>query len=193
MKHQLFAISLLCAVACAPRAFAAIGDQSMDPAANNGTADQSDDASTKPVAPPSATPGSKADTAPAAAATADAKNLGPNEALFDAISRGDLTAARDAVSRGADLNAQNSLGQKPVDASIDLGRNEITFMLLAQRPLTTTSVAEVDQADVPSPAPASDAAPRNGRRAPAPAQQLAEFKPAADPGTPEPSVGFLGF
>jgi len=185
MKQHLLAATLLMSlIALAPRAYAAMGDQSMDPAANNGT-DQSDDsASTKPQAPPSPTPGSKAESAPAAEASADVSSLGPNEALFDAITRGDLAAARDAIGRGADLNAHNSLGQKPIDASIDLGRNDITFVLLAQRPLAADSAAS-----------AGDATGRASRGASSqnPAREIAEAKPISNPGTPQPAVGFLGF
>jgi hypothetical protein len=56
--------------------------------------------------------------------------LSPNDALFDAIDRGDIVAARDAVARGADLGATNAVGQSPIDESVDLGRNEITFLLV---------------------------------------------------------------
>jgi len=56
--------------------------------------------------------------------------LSPNDALFDAIDRGDVASARDAVARGADLSATNAVGQSPIDESVDLGRNEITFLLV---------------------------------------------------------------
>lgn len=176
-----------------PRAYAAIGDQSFDPAANNGTDQSDDDSSTKPQAPPSPTPGSKANEAPAATATANDSALDPNAALFDAISRGDLAAARDAVARGADLNATNALGQKPVDASVDLGRNDITIMLLAQRPLVvdTSTGAEVLATAAVTPVAVTHAG--SSRRAAAPQRELAEAKPVANPGTPQPQVGFLGF
>jgi hypothetical protein len=175
-KHLLAASRLALALALlAAPAYAAIGDQSMDPAANNGS-DQSDDAAAPKVqAPPSPTPSSKT-AAPAAEATTDVKSLSPTDALFDAVNRGDLAAARDAVVRGADLNAFNSLGQTPIDASIDLGRNDITFELLAQRPLVSTSLA-------------ADAAPSPKR----PVQQASVTKPAPNPGKPKPAVGFLGF
>jgi len=187
----LLSLASALALATMPRAYAALGDQSMDPAANNGT-DQSDDsASTKPVEPPSPTPGSKVDSAPAAEATTDVKTLDPNAALFDAISRGDLAAARDAIGRGADLNARNALGQKPIDASIDLGRNDITFVLLAERPLVSdTAPAPVAGATGRPGAPAGAARVASAAEAP---RQVAVNKPAPNPGTPEPAVGFLGF
>ena len=59
--------------------------------------------------------------------------MAPTAALFDAINRGDIIAARDALNRGADLNAQNVLGMTPIDLSVDLGRNDITFLLLSMR------------------------------------------------------------
>ena len=57
----------------------------------------------------------------------------PNEALFDAINRGDIGAARDAISRGADLQGHNILGMTPLELSVDLGRNDISFLLLSMR------------------------------------------------------------
>jgi len=199
MKHHILAATVLCALALtiAPRAYAGIGDQSMDPAASNGTSDDSSDSDAKkPAAAPSPTPSSKAASAPAAAATVNDASLGPNEALFDAISRGDLDAARDAVARGADMNAENALGQKPVDASIDLGRNDITFMLLAQRPLTAVAESEPSTPIAPAPpapAPRRQFGASHRQVAAQPVEQVAENKPAADPGTPQPAVGFLGF
>ena len=61
------------------------------------------------------------------------KDIGPTAALFDAINRGDGLAARDAINRGADMNGHNILGQTPLDMSIDLNRNPITFLLLSLR------------------------------------------------------------
>ena len=57
----------------------------------------------------------------------------PTEALFDAINRGDIAAARDAISRGAELNGHNILGMTPMELSVDLGRNDISFLLLSMR------------------------------------------------------------
>ncbi|MCB8873697.1 hypothetical protein [Acidisoma silvae] len=62
--------------------------------------------------------------------TVDATLLSPNDELFDSINRGDLTAARDALSRGADLGATDAVGQTPIDLSVSLGRNSITFLLV---------------------------------------------------------------
>ena len=41
--------------------------------------------------------------------------------------------ARDAISRGADLQGHNILGMTPLELSVDLGRNDISFMLLSMR------------------------------------------------------------
>ena len=59
--------------------------------------------------------------------------MSPNDALFDAINRGDIAAARDALSRGAELDAHNLLGMTPMELSVDLGRNDISFLLLSYR------------------------------------------------------------
>jgi hypothetical protein len=57
----------------------------------------------------------------------------PTQALFDAINRGDIASARDAIDRGADLDGESVLGMTPLDTSVDLGRNDITFLLLSLR------------------------------------------------------------
>lgn len=174
MKSYLLPAALLGLMVVAAPAYAALGDQSMDPAANNGSDQSADDSAPKVQAPPSPTPGSKT-AAPVVAATGDVRSLSPNDALFDAITRGDTDAARDAIARGADLNAVNALGQKPVDAAVDLGRNDITIVLLAQRPLVANVPAEAA-----APAPVATKV-----------RDVAPVKP--NPGTPQPQVGFLGF
>lgn len=87
---------------------------------------------TQSEAPPPALPGasSGASAAPPQHLPTD---LSPNDALFDAIDRGDLAAAKDAISRGAELDAVNVLGMTPLEASVDQGRNDITFLLLSLR------------------------------------------------------------
>ena len=87
----------------------------------------------KPTGPaPDAVPGDKA-RAPAAPSTHAAGDLPPTDALFDAINRGDIASARDALNRGADLNGENVLGMTPMELSVDLGRNDISFLLLSMR------------------------------------------------------------
>jgi hypothetical protein len=126
--------------------------------------------------------------------------MSPNDALFDAINRGDIADARDAINRGAELDAPNILGLTPIDLSVDLGRNDITMLLLSLRGTTSTArtgkpSAHVAGADaktaaalavhvVPRPASAKSAAPE-----PLVRRQFV----STDPGTPAPQVGFLGF
>ncbi|MCT6879702.1 MAG: hypothetical protein M3Z67_04365 [Commensalibacter sp.] len=57
----------------------------------------------------------------------------PTQSLFNAINAGRLNEAKDALNRGADLRAKNVLGQTPLDMSIDLNRDRITFLLLSMR------------------------------------------------------------
>ena len=71
--------------------------------------------------------------------------MSPNDMLFDAINRGDAGDAREALARGADLGAHNVLGMTPVDLSVDLSRNDITFLLLSLR--------GASRADAPRPPP----------------------------------------
>ena len=81
-----------------------------------------------PPALPGAVP--RVGEAPNAPASLD---LPPTEALFDAINRGDIAEARDALTRGADLQGSNVLGMTPIALSVDLSRNDITFLLLSFR------------------------------------------------------------
>ncbi len=151
-------------------------------------------------APPPALPGSRATQAPAAETGRAATDLPPNEALFDAINRGDEATARDALNRGADLNGHNVLGQTPLDLSIDLGRNQITFLLLSMRAGDTSApappvVAKLTREQV--------LAERHAARLARPARQVRVAQPrpaptaprlfAADGGAPAPQSGFLGF
>jgi hypothetical protein len=159
--------------------------------------------------PPAALPGATPRAAPIAPAQGN-QIADPNEALFDAINRGDLAAARDAVDRGADLNGRNLLGMTPLDESIDLGRNDITFFLLSLRsgpahvagraqaagPSSRAAAAALERAARkpaarPTPVAGSlarqPAVPAPAPSGPPPAQQL------ANTGTPNPSAGFLGF
>jgi hypothetical protein len=140
----------------------------------------------------------------------------PTEALFDAINRGDIASARDAIDRGADLNGQNVLGLSPLDVSVDLGRNDITFLLLSLRGADSrpgrNGPAQTAQGTAhggPNAKPgATRAVPlgktstggqtRAAARAPTPpaGTQAAPAAPrlfAGDGGTPNPGVGFLGF
>ncbi|HEX7389256.1 MAG TPA: ankyrin repeat domain-containing protein, partial [Acidiphilium sp.] len=57
----------------------------------------------------------------------------PTKLLFSAINHGNYAEARVAVSRGANLDAVNALGETPIEMSVELNRNNITFMLLSTR------------------------------------------------------------
>jgi hypothetical protein len=161
--------------------------------ARQGDADDSRPADEKPIAPPPAIPGAQPNE-DAAIAPADklAAEMSPNDALFDAISRGDLAAAKDALNRGAQLDAHNVLGQTPTDASIDLDRNDITFLLLSMRGATgstpPSTLAAARQQTAPS---------KNHRKSviPASAHGSQPHPPplSTDRGAPNPSVGFIGF
>ena len=85
----------------------------------------------KPAPPPPAgLPGAESSSG-AAPMTTLPSFMDPTQALFDAINRGDIAAARDAIGRGADVNGQNELGMTPIQLSLDLGHNDMTFLLLS--------------------------------------------------------------
>lgn len=162
--------------------------------------------------PPPALPGSRAEATATAPATRPALDMPPTEALFDAINRGDLAAAKDALGRGADLNGHNVLGLSPLDLAIDLGRNEITFVLLSLRGTEAPAPAAS-----PSVATAEAKPPAGHRRSRHQTAQQQEDQPvvvrsagysraqrntvaaqlprlfAGDGGAPNPRAGFLGF
>ncbi|MDE2514509.1 MAG: hypothetical protein KGL12_00645 [Rhodospirillales bacterium] len=158
---------------------------------------------------PAGLPGAvgNADTvAPADKLPAD---MDPTQALFDAINRGDLKAARAAVDRGADLHGHNVLGMTPVELSVDLSRNDITFMLLS------FGAGSANPAAPPLPAPKRGVPARQVARAapvhvapvhvapvhvapsrPAPVRAASQPAPTyaeLGGGSPAPSAGFLGF
>lgn len=157
--------------------------------------------------PPPALPGALTNYQPAERSGGD---LEPNEALFDAINRGDIADARAAITRGADTGARNVLGMTPLELAVDLSRSDIIFLLLSERGTTNATrtaaaQAKAAQAEVDPAAKAIAAKTVVGKTAPAAAAKLAATtKPApaalprqyagpADPGTPNPQAGFLGF
>jgi hypothetical protein len=168
--------------------------------------------------PPSAIPGAKA-RQPVIPATKSANDMDPNEALFDAINRGDIGAARDALNRGAELSATNVLGMTPMELSIDLGRNDISFLLLSMRTGDSSSDLTASRNRASQLAPSltmGKSAPMAGqtqaaktptgkmtaktRPTPSSHAPVAADKPTATPklyagdgGTPQPNAGFLGF
>ncbi len=155
----------------------------------NGDDDQHASKEDKPQEPPPAIPGAQPD-ADAAVAPADklAAEMSPNDALFDAISRGDLAAAKDALNRGAQLDAHNVLGQTPIDSSIDLDRNDITFLLLSMR----QPVSPGQPAAGASAAPPARGKGRMGAVVEASAHDRG-VQLSANRGQPNPAVGFIGF
>ncbi len=159
---------------------------------------------TKPEQQPAALPGAAGGAVKSDRGAAKA-NLPPNEALFDAINRGDLADAREATNRGASLDARNTLGLSPVELSVDLGRNPITFFLLSVRAGTegtgaitppeapTKKVAAAQPAPRPAPRPVAPVTAAPTPPAPVARAPVARAPISHDPGTPAPQSGFLGF
>src|SRR5690242_11156526 len=151
---------------------------------------------------PDTLPGAKA-RAPVAPASKTPSDLAPNEAMFDAINRGDIGTVKDALSRGARLDARNVLGMTPLELSVDLGRNDISFLLLSMRgegaaPPRDAGQQVTQKATAAELKAAQTARPRGARVAPAPAPVAAKAVStpklfANDGGSPVPNAGFLGF
>lgn len=141
------------------------------------------------AAPPSALPGADSDSSDPSHARVD---LNPTGALFDAVNKGSLMAAKEALNRGADMNARNVLDQTPLDLAIDLGRNDIMFLLLSLRTYNPEGQVTTDVShDTMSSDHGNGHLNVNGQAgvsAVAPAQ-----RPFDDPGRPQPDMGFLGF
>jgi hypothetical protein len=173
-------------------------------AGNIATGGHSGAAAPKPqLEAPAAIPGAKA-REPVAPSTRAATDMQPTDALFDAINRGDIAAARDALNRGADLNGVNILGMSPMELSVDLGRNDISFLLLSMRGEDSGRGSRAAGQDNAAPAPASKTAQTAKPGAPAKRAPVASApvapKPGTTPklyandgGTPLPGAGFLGF
>ena len=161
---------------------------------------------------PPALPGARAEPTAVAPADRSAADLPPTEALFDAINRGDLPTARDAINHGADLNGTNVLGLTPLELAVDLGRNEISFLLLSLRGSngfnTTRGPAPVAAQSRAAAARAERDAARTAAREARAGREAAAARPAATSGgpapqaprlfagqggTPVPQAGFLGF
>ena len=167
------------------------------------------------LAPPPALPGAVLGQDRVTPSEKAAVELTPNDSLFDAVNRGDIVSARDALNRGEDPQARNVLGLTALDESIDLGRNDITFLLLSLRPsgaeppaptkAPAKPVAAAQVKPTPKPAPVSAPAPAASRQQAqgqqaqgqqAHGQQAQAVKPipgSAPAGTPNPQAGFLGF
>jgi hypothetical protein len=163
----------------------------------------------KPAPPaPDAVPGAKA-RAPAAPSTHSPTDLRPTDALFDAINRGDIASARDALNRGADMDGVNVLGMTPMELSVDLGRNDISFLLLSMRGEDSSRGSRAVGRDVAGEAPGAKGVvpPKTAKVKSAAPTKTSKAKDtsvvsrsvakpklfANDGGAPLPSVGFLGF
>ena len=151
---------------------------------------------------PPALPGASARSEAAAPATHNPADMSPNDALFDAIDRGDIAAARDALSRGAELDARNVLGMTPMELSVDLGRNDISFLLMSYRTTDTPKGPPSVLAKAGTPVPGGKAtAAKPARASVVPVKDVVPAGPpqrtprlfANDGGAPVPSAGFLGF
>jgi len=193
MKFFLLAAGLSAGLLLAPGARA----QSMVPNGQNGP-DVQPKPRTPDIAPP-ALPG--AGDAPGIATAPKVAKLDqgdPTTELFAAINKNDYAGAQDAISRGADLTAQNKLGETPLDLSIALNQNSITFLILGARNEDGGAVPAASEA---MPAVAHAKAHGLTHTVPAameapPAYAPPAYKSAApgnDPGTPDASAGFLGF
>ena len=164
---------------------------------------------------PDALPGAKAAKDRVTPAERPTGDMEPTDELFDAINRGDISSARDAISRGADLQGHNLLGMSPLELSVDLGRNDITFLILSYRGVegAMRGHAPLQSASADAGKPGHPMTRAERRRA---AQEAARARAAtttaaaagtaggnlrrarstqyaSDGGTPVPSAGFLGF
>jgi hypothetical protein len=163
----------------------------------NGPVEQPRPEVNRPKVLPPALPGASTTAAPTPM-DRPPSDMRPTEALFDAINRGDITTARDAIGRGADMHATNVLGLTPTELSVDLGRNDITFLLLSLRGASGTGGSRAKVANTTAPPAHAAAKPAPSRPAPRPAPVAAAPRPpqqqyADVPGTPVPQAGFLGF
>jgi hypothetical protein len=153
--------------------------------------------------PPPALPGAAANTARAVPSARPANDMEPTDALFDAINRGDIGSARDAISRGADLQGHNILGMTPMELAVDLGRNDISFLLLSMRgaddgrnrqpPATTTAAKPVSAKAAKQAARTQGTPAKTATATQAPATQQTARLFSGDGGAPIPNAGFLGF
>ena len=193
-RHALLAVPLACAALAQAAAQSApqmmSGDNMTAGVKNRGSVPLPPKA-----APPPALPGARSVGGPAAAQRPPSE-LSPNEALFDGVNRGDIVAVRDALSRGADLNAPNVLGITATEAAIDLGRNDIAFLLLSLRGADKSRSAQ--GAARPAQGNGQGADPRRPVQqasAPAAAPRPAPRQPVfpSDAVAPAPDRGFLGY
>lgn len=125
------------------------------------------------------------------------KDVNPTKMLFNAINVGNLRQAQEAVGRGADLHAENILGQTPLEMSVDLNRDRITFLLLSMRgynnsPQQLASVSTESSGVTVKDGKASMSVKGKNKRGTARANNGATYI-AQSGGIPKPEIGFLGF
>lgn len=142
----------------------------------------------KRAAPPAAIPGASQDDDDNEHSNSD---MEPTAALFDAINRGSIGAAKESINRGADLNTRNILGQTPLDMSIDMNRNPITFLLLSLR--NTDYNAANTRGRVTTGTATVKMENGSGHLTIGGDSSKARVRRSANGGTPNPSIGFLGF
>lgn len=164
---------------------------------------------------PDALPGAKAAKDRVTPADRPTAEMEPTDELFDSINRGDISSARDAISRGADLQGHNLLGMSPLELSVDLGRNDITFLILSYRGVegAMSGHRPPQSAAAGTGKPGQPMTRAERRRAAQEAARAAQARTAtadgtaaggnlrrarstqyaSDGGTPVPSAGFLGF
>ncbi len=182
----MLAIGVFWAVPCLAQFGNGAGEALQSGRRNRGQAPEA------PVIQPPGLPGVRNNPTAVAPALRSPTDMAPTEALFDAINRGDLAVARDAVMRGADLNARNALGLTSTELAVDLGRNEIAFLLLSLRAETDRGARDASTAAAAS-RPVNDRKPQPVRAAPVQPTPTTPRLFAGDGGTPIPSIGFLGF
>jgi len=209
MKHTLTRAVAVCglALAIAPAAHAQLSPGAGAPGGgiNRTIGEPPPDKNPEMARPPPALPGARSNPDLVVPADKNAMDMSPNDALFDAINRGDIASARDALNHGADLDARNVLGMTPIDLSIDLARNDISFLLLSMRgggtvtkgppPTPAQSLAQAKAARQKELAEQKKAAQMAAKQAGA-VKPVAQQTPrlfAGDGGTPRPDAGFLGF
>ncbi len=157
---------------------------------------------------PPVLPGTKGASEPVAPMASTAE-MSPTDALFDAINRGDIVSARDAINRGANLDGHNLLGLTPLELSVDLGRNDLSFMLLSMRTddaatrrnaqrsgdLLSAPEPRISRVSTRSAVRARIAAEPVRAPARAPEERVVATPRlySGDGGAPIPAAGFLGF
>lgn len=186
-------LSFLIALAASPSAFAqAITNNAVPPTDAKKAMANEAKAAQRPALPPGL-PGAHDDRGGAAPSSELAAAMTPEDALFDAVNRGDVAGARAALARGADVEGRNILGLTPIELAVDLGRNDMTFLLLSMRSGTpqghSTRSAAMKTA-APPPMPVHQPPPAAARTV---ASNPMPVRYTNDPGAPAPAAGFLGF